>query len=101
MTQVISKKILADVSEACMGAGILSTCNLAGSLQIIKSLKILPAFDFSERKVHFSHFIGPKEEKMRLMVSDINQYFKLSYADLLDHSKLQGTKTELNKWLKK
>jgi hypothetical protein len=97
----VSKKVIADVSEACIGAGILSTLNLFGGLQIIKTLHILSEFDFSKRKIHFKGLIGPEEGKMEIMIQSVNQNFEATYADILNHSKLKSTKKELKPWLLK
>lgn len=93
--------MLADVSEACMGAGILSTFNLAGGLQIIKTLKILPDFDFTKRKIHFSDSIGPDHATMKQLIEQYPKNYLNTYAEILDHSKLEGTRKEFAEWAAK
>ena len=99
--QVISHKILADVSEGTMGAGILSTMTLAGGLQVIKTLNIFPSFDFSARELFFTQSIGPSDEDLLKKFSLVPQSYSSRYADILDHSTLSETKREFGVWAKK
>ena len=92
MKQVISQKMMADIAEACMGAGALSTNNIFGALIVIKSLGILGEYDFSVHKAAFSDNIHSDEDILMLRSAEYNWEPDMRYADILDHSKLPETK---------
>lgn len=98
---MISQSILADVVEATIGAGILSTQNILGGLKIIDSLKIISNFDFSEHRKMFSEAIGPSEEKMKCLIQTVPNKFDIRYAGLIDEAKLKPSRKIFKDWLLK